>query len=55
MDKKQVKENLSSMEIFTKETLLTDNSTAKENTRLRDQGKYMKEIFLKIIYKVKAK
>ena len=55
MDKKQEKENLSSMEMFMKETLLTDNSMAKVNIHLLNQGKYMKVIFMKTIYKVKLK
>lgn len=55
MDKKQEKENLSLMEMFMKETLLTDNSMAKVNIHLLGQEKYMKVILLKTIYKVKEK
>jgi hypothetical protein len=55
MAKKQVKENLSSMEMFTKETLSMVNSMEKENTYLLDQVKYTKEISLKTIFKDKVK
>jgi hypothetical protein len=44
MDKKQEKENLSSMEMFMMETLLTDNFMEKANIHFLDQEKYMKEI-----------
>ena len=54
MAKKQVKENLSSMEMFTKETLLMVNSMEKENTLLLDQVKYTKEISWKTIFKDKV-
>jgi len=43
MDKKQEKENLSSMEMFMMETLLTDNFMEKANIHFLDQEKYMKE------------
>jgi len=54
MAKKQVKENLSSMEMFTKETLLMVNSMEKENTLLLDQVKYTKVISWKTIFKDKV-
>ncbi len=55
MAKKQVKESLSLMEMFTKEILLMVNSTEKENTYLLDQVKFMKEISWKTIFKDKVK
>ena len=44
MAKKQAKENLSSMEMFTKEILLMVNSTEKESIHLLDQEKFTKGI-----------
>lgn len=55
MGKKQAKENLSSMEMFTKEILLMVNSTEKEITHLLDQEKFMKGILWRIIFRDKVK
>ena len=55
MGKKQAKENLSSMEMFTKETLSMVNSMEKENTLLLDQVKYTKVISWRTIFKDKVK
>ena len=55
MGKKQAKENLSSMEMFTKEILSMVNSTEKEITHLLDQEKFMKGILWRIIFRDKVK
>ena len=55
MAKKQAKENLSSMEMFTKEILLMVNSTEKESTHLLDQEKFTKGISQKTIFRDKEK